>query len=253
MQFRTGLAATALAIGLGWAAAAAADPPGLGNAVYSPYVKSGITEVEVRGGRLTGGPETGASGAVIEFEQGLNDRLSLALVGEIEDAPGERRRLDAVGLEAVAYLGQVPKLGIDVSGYLEYEQRIHAESGVLEGKILLARQIGPVETRLNLIAFQPLTNKPGEGATQFGYAAEATLPVRDKLRLGVQAFGDLASTRSFDEGPGHFVGPMARWELRPSRTAGEIELEAAYLFPVGATRRATDGQLRFEAEWEKRF
>lgn len=238
---------------LGWAQAAAADPPGLGDAVYAPYVKSGVTEVEVRGGRLSGGPDNGFSGAVVELERGINDRLSLALVGEFEDAPGEARKLDSVGLEAVTYFGQVPRLGVDVGGYLEYEQRIHDESGVLEAKLLLARMFGPVETRLNLIAQQPLTDRDGEGATDFAYAAEATLPVRDSLRMGLQAFGDLGTSRSFGGSQAHFVGPVARWEFHPSRAVGELEFEAAYLFATGAARRATEGQLRFGLEWEKRF
>lgn len=253
MRFRAELAATIAAIWLGWAGAAAADPPGLGNAVYSPYVKSGVTEVELRGGRLTGGTENGSSGAVVEVELGLNDRLSLAVVGEFEDAPGEARKLDSVGLEAVAYLGQVPGLDVDVGGYLEYEQRIHAESGVLEGKILLARAFGPVETRLNLIAEQPLTDKPGEGATGFGYAAEATAPVNGALRLGLQAFGDLGTTRNLGGRREHYLGPVARWEIHPSRSVGELEFEAAYLFPLGAARDQADGQARFGIEWEKLF
>lgn len=253
MRFWTGLAGAIGALGLGWAGAAAADPPGLGNAVYSPYVKSGVTEVEVRGGRLTGGADNGASAAVVELERGFNDRLSLAVVGEFEDAPGEARKLDSVGLEAVAYLGQVPGLGVDVGGYLEYEQRIHAESGVLEAKLLLARPFGPVETSLNLIAAQPLTDKPGEGATTFGYAAEATAPVRGSLRLGLQAFGALGTNRDPGGRRDHYLGPVARWEIRPSRTIGELEFEAAYLVPLGAARDRTDGQVRFGIEWEKRF
>ena len=58
------LGLAAMAAALGWAGAAAADEPGLGNAVYTPYVKKGIDEVEVRGGRLLGGQAGGDSGVV---------------------------------------------------------------------------------------------------------------------------------------------------------------------------------------------
>ena len=238
---------------MAWAGAAAADEPGLGNAVYSPYVKNGITEIEVRGGRLTGGADDGDSGVVVELEHGFSDRLSLALVTELEDGVGERRKVDAIGLEAVSYFGQIPGVGVDVGGYLEYEQRIHNESGVLESKILLAKQTGRLETLVNLIAKQPLTDRPGEGATAFGYAAQSTLDAGRNLRLGVQAFGDLGSSRSFGGHQSHFVGPVAKWEVRPSGRAGEIELEAAYLFAAGAARHDTDGQVRLALEWEKRF
>src|SRR5207302_11382015 len=101
-----------------------------------------VTEVEVRGGRLLGGQAAGDSAAVVELEHGFNDRLSLAVLAEFVDQPHDPRKLDAVALEAVAYLGQIPKTGIDVGAYLEYEQRIHNESGVLEAKLLLARRFG---------------------------------------------------------------------------------------------------------------
>lgn len=250
---RIDLAAAVAAAAMAWAGAAAADEPGLGAKVETPYVKNGITEIELRGGRLTGGEDEGESGAIVEVEHGFTDRLSLSLVGEFEDGVGERRKVDAVGVEAIAYLGQIPRLGVDVGGYLEYEQRIHNESGVLEGKLLLARQFGPVQALFNIIAEQPLTNREGEGSTTFGYAAQATVAARRNLRLGAQAFGDLGTNRSFGGRQAHFVGPVARWEIRPVGRHGELELEAAYLFAAGAARHDTDGQVRFAIEWEKRF
>ncbi|MFC3069616.1 hypothetical protein [Phenylobacterium soli] len=250
---RAGLAAAAIvAATMGWAGAASAAP-GLANQVYSPYVKNGVTEVEVRGGRLTGGDENGDSAAVVELEHGFSDRLSLAVLGEFEDEPGDGRKLDSIAVEGVAYLGQLPGTGVDVGAYLEYEQRIHNESGKLEGKILLARQFGPVHGLLNLIAEQALTDRPGEGATEFGYAAQGTLDAGRHVQVGLQAFGDLGTNRAFGGRQAHFLGPMARWEGRPAWAKGELEFEAAYLLPVGEARHATDGQVRFALEWEKRF
>ena len=247
-----GLAAAVAAAAIGWAGVAAAAP-GLAEQVYSPYVKKGVTEVELRGGRLTGGAASGDSAAVIELEHGFTDRLSLAVLGEFEDEPGDRRKLDSVAVEGVAYLGQLPGIGVDVGAYLEYEQRLHNESGKLEGKVLLARQIGPVHGLLNLVAEQALTDRPGEGAMAFGYAAQGTVDAGHDLQVGLQAFGDLGSNRAFGGRQQHFLGPVARWEARPRWAAGELELEAAYLLPVGESRHETDGQVRFSLEWEKRF
>ena len=53
----------AVAVGSLMSATAAHATPGLGNRVYSPYVKNGVTEVEVRTGRLNGGPEEGDAAA----------------------------------------------------------------------------------------------------------------------------------------------------------------------------------------------
>jgi hypothetical protein len=246
-----GVAAAVLA--LGWAGSAWAEP-GLANKVYSPYVKNGVTEVEIRAGRLTGGALNGEQAAVVEFEHGVSDRVSLAVLAEFEQHAGEQKKLDAIAIEGVAYLGQIPGLGVDVGGYLEYEQRIHNESGVLEGKLLLAKRSGSFEGLFNLIVLKPLTDRSGEDDTAFGYAAEGTWDVGHNVRLGGQTFGDLGTNRSFGGRQGHYLGPVARWEMRPAwLNGGELEFEGAYLLPVGTARNETDGQVRFVVEYERRF
>lgn len=244
----------AAAAALAWAGVAAADPVGLANKVYAPYVRNGVTELELRGGRLTGGPLDGEQAAVVELERGINDRLSLAVVGEFEQHAGEARKLDSVGLEGVVYLGQIPGLGVDVGGYLEYEQRLHNESGVVEAKLLLAKRSGRFEARFNLIGRTPLTDRPGEGDTALGYAAQGTVDAGRGLKLGAQAFGSLGATRSLGGRQGHYLGPVVGWELRPAwMRGGEVELEAAYLLPAGTARADSDGQLRLMVELERRF
>jgi len=238
---------------LAWSGGAAAEP-GHTNKVYRPYVKKGVTEVEVRAGRLTGGPLDGEQAAVVEFEQGVNDRLSLAVLAEFEDQAGEARKLDALAVEGVAYLGQIPGLGVDVGGYLEYEQRIHNESGVAEAKLLLAKRSGTFEGLLNLIAHRPLSDRAGEHDTEFGYAAQGTWGVGHNLRLGGQAFGDLGTDRSFGGRQAHYLGPVAQWEVHPAwLKGGELEFEGAYLLPVGTASDDADRQVRFVVEYERRF
>ncbi|MFI4950796.1 MAG: hypothetical protein ACHP7A_07125 [Caulobacterales bacterium] len=250
---RTWGTAAAIGLALAWTTAASAEP-GLANKVYSPYVRNGVTEVELRGGRLTGGPLNGEQAAVVELERGLSDRVSLAVLAEFEQHAGEEKKLDALAVEGVAYLGQIPGLGVDVGGYVEYEQRIHNESGVLEGKLLLARRAGRFEGLVNLIATKALTDRPDEDATDFGYAAQATWGVGHRVRLGAQAFGDLGSDRGLGGRQAHYLGPVAQWEIRPAwLKGGELEFEGAYLLPVGTARGQTDGQVRFVVEFERRF
>ena len=245
--------ALGVALGLGLTGPARAEP-GLANKVYSPYVRKGVTEVEVRAGRLTGGPLNGEQAAVIEVEQGISDRVSLAVLAEFEQHAGQAKTLDALAVEGVVYLGQIPVIGVDVGGYVEYEQRIRNESGVLEAKLLLAKRAGAFEGLFNLIAQKALTDRPGEDATAFGYAAQATWEVGRNLRLGGQAFGDLGTDRSFGGRRGHYFGPVAQWEVRPGwLKGGELEFEAAYLLPVAAARDSTSGQARFLLEYERRF
>jgi hypothetical protein len=243
----------ALAAGMLLAAGSAAAEPGLANKVYSPYVKKGVTEVELRAGRVNGGALDGESGAILELEHGFSDRLSLAVLGEWERHAGEESKLDAIAVEGVAYIGQIPTLGIDVGGYLEYEQRIHNESGVLEGKLLLAKQAGRVQTLVNLIVEKPLTNKSEDDETEFEYAAQVTVDAGRNFQVGVQAFGDLGTNKSFGGRQPHYVGPVARWEFRPGRGPSEIEFEAAWLAPVGSARDEARSQFRFVLEYERRF
>ena len=231
-----------------------AAEPGLANRVYSPYVKRGVTELELRAGRLTGGPLAGEQSAIVELSRGLSDRVSLGVLAEFEQHAGERRKLDGIALEGVAYLGQIPGLGIDVGGYLEYEQRIHNESGLLEAKLLLAKRVGSFEALLNLIAERALTDKRGEKATELEYAAQATWDVGHNLRLGGQAFGDLGVTSHLGGPQPHYLGPVAQWEVRPAwMKGGEVEFEAAYLFPAGTASHDAEGQVRFVLEFERRF
>jgi hypothetical protein len=253
MSGRGVAASVATVVVLGALAGAAQAEPGLANKVYDPYVRNGVTEFETRAGRLNRGELASESAAVVEVEHGFGDRLSLGLVAEFEHHAGEESKLDSVGLESIVYLGQIPKLGVDVGGYLEYEQRIHAESGVLEGKLLLARQFGPVRTLVNLIADRALTDKPGEDVTAFGYAAEATVEALPRLQAGVQAFGDLGTNHSFGGLQSHYIGPVVNWEFHPQGLPGELELETAYLLPAGAARHETDSQVRVMLAYERRF
>jgi hypothetical protein len=233
------------------ATGAIADPR-LDEKVYTPYVQNGVGEFEVRTARQNGGPTDGALTTVLEAEYGLNDRVSLALVGAVERVPGEPTRFTSIGLEAVGYLGQIPKLGVDVGGYLEYGQGLSSESNVLEGKLLLAKQAGRFQGLVNLIVERPLGPRD-EAYASYGYAASATWRTVGSLRLGVEAFGDLGDDHRFPGPQGAYVGPQLLWEGRPEGSPVEIDIDAGWLFPVGADRREAASQLRIGLELEHRF
>ncbi len=246
------LALATIVVGLVWNASAQAAP-GLGDKVYDPYVRRGIGEIELRTGRLTGKALDGESAATLEAEYGFNDRVSGALLVEFEDHVGEPAKVDAIGLESVIYLGQIPKLGIDAGLYLEYEQRIHNESGVGEAKALFAKSAGRYQALFNFVAKRPFTDKPGEAVTEFSYAASLDRETWSNLRLGVEAFGGLGTDRRFGGQQEHFIGPMVKWALPLRRFGGELEFETAYLFATGAARDSANGQARFLVEWERRW
>ncbi len=234
------------------ASAAAADPR-LDEKVYSPYVLNGVAELEARVGREVGGPLDGQTTTVLEAEYGLNDRISLALVGALANEPGVGTRFNGIGVEGIGYLGRIPGVGVDTGLYLEYKHGLKGEDDVAEAKLLLAKTEGRFQGLLNLIVERPLGVPAGEGFAEYGYAASATWQTVGALRLGVEAFGDLGSDRSFLGRQGAYIGPQVKWEGRPRFSPVEIDIDAGWLAAVGPARGEADSQFRFGVELERRF
>jgi hypothetical protein len=248
---RTQTGALACALGLFAPAAAFADPR-LDEKVYSPYVERGVAELELRRGEEIGGAQSSTRTDVVEAEYGLNDRASLALVGDIASEPGASPRLNGLGLESVVYLGQIPRLGIDVGLYLEYMGGLHGEDDKGEAKVLLAKNAGRFQGLFNFIVERPI-GVP-QAYASYGYAASATWRTFGALRLGVEAFGDLGSDHGFlTESEGAYIGPELRWEVRPSFAPVEIEIDAGWLAAVGPDRDEADSQARLTIEFERRL
>ncbi len=241
-----------IALGLAAATAARADPR-LDEVVYSPYIEKGEAELETRAGREMGGPLAGEATTVLEAEYGVSDRVSLAIVGRFErDAHGPLS-LNAVGVEAVTYVGQIPGIGVDTGLYLEYDQGVQGGESVGEAKLLLARTSGRFQGLFNLIVERPLGVPRGEGYASYGYAASATWRTVGNLRLGAEAFGDLGSDRAFLGRQGAYVGPQLKWKAHPRHSPVTITVDAGWLAAVGTDRREADSQLRLAVELERRF
>ena len=243
----------ALIAGVLSAAGAHADPR-LDEKVYDPYVHNGMAELEVReAGEVGHGVLSGAATTAWEAEYGLNDRVSLALVGTITHDGGGATRMTAIGFEAVGYLEQVPRLGIDTGIYLEATRGLNGESDGFEGKLLFAKTAGRFQGLLNLIVEKPISAPAGEGFAAYGYAASATWRVVGHWRLGAEAFGDLGDDHVFLKNQGAYIGPQIKWNGRPKGSPVEIELDGGWLAPIGANRAEAGSQLRLGVELERRF
>jgi len=243
-----------LTVGVICAGQALADPR-LDEKVYDPYVLNHVAEFEFRPSQVIGGPLGGARTTVLEAEYGLNDRVSLALVGAIGRDPGESSRFHDLGLEGVVYLGRIPRLGVDAGLYLELSHGLNGESDFAEAKLLLAKREGRFEGLFNFIIERPLGVPAGEGFASYGYAASATWRTVGKLQVGAEAFGDLGDDHGFLRGPqGAYVGPKLKWEGHPTASSPlEIEVGASWLKSVGADRAEADSQFRLVLELERRF
>jgi hypothetical protein len=245
-----------LAVGLAalFAVPARADPR-LDEVVYSPYVLNHMFEFETRIGQEVGdGSLKGAQTVVNEFEYGVDDRLSLALVSKVERAPGEPRRLTGLGVEGIYYLGQIPKVGVDVGLYLEATKGMGGDADSGEAKLLLAKTAGRFQGLVNVIVERPFSGPPGEVFASYGYAASATWRTVGALRLGAEAFGDFGDDHGFlTRARGAYVGPQLKWEARPAFLPFEIELDAGWLAAVGPARGEASSQARVNLELERRF
>ena len=222
--------------------------PGLGSKVYGATVKPGVTEVEARYGRLSGGPASGEDGLVLELSHGFSDRFYGALLAEFEREPGATRRLEAFAAEGIFTLGRIDALGLDTALYAEYEA-VRDGPDLLETKLLLQHKHGPFDGRLNLKAAKPLA---GGAPLEFGYAASADWKALGDIRLGAAAFGDLGTSRAFTTRAAHFAGPIVKAEVEHFGP-GELGIETGYLFALGRARDETNGQLRLLLDYEFRF
>ncbi|HUZ12320.1 MAG TPA: hypothetical protein VMU93_05680 [Caulobacteraceae bacterium] len=251
-----------LALGLSAAVGALVRPgaparadPRLDEVVYSPYVENHMFEFETRYGREVGdGSLKGAQTLVNEFEYGLDDRLSLALVTKVESAPGQPRRLTGVGVEGIYYLGQIPKLGVDAGLYLEGVKGAGGAPDGAEAKLLLARTSGRFQGLVNFIVERPFDGPRGEVYASYGYAASVTWRTVGNLRLGAEAFGDFGDDHGFlDRAQGAYVGPQLKWKGQPKGLPFEIEADAGWLAAVGPDRGEAPSQARINLELERRF
>jgi hypothetical protein len=236
-----------------WAQAATADPR-LDEMVYSPYVEAHTLELEARTAHQNGGALRGANTTVLEAEYGVNDRLSLALVVAREKDTGQPSRLTSVGLEGIAYLGRIPGIGVDAGLYLEYAAGQNGEEDGGEAKLLLAKTEGNFQGLLNLIAERPFNAPKGQGYAEYGYAASATWRTVGRLRLGVEAFGDLGDDHGLlRHRQGAYIGPQVKWEGRPKGSPVSIVVDAGWLAAVGPNRQEGRTQTRLSIELERHF
>ena len=223
--------------------------PGLGSKVYGTGVEQGEFELESRYGQLTGGPDSGEWAWVGEAAYGFTDRFYGAVLIEAEREPGLDAEFEAVSVEALYEIGQLPgDIGFAVYG--EYEATLHGAPDAVEFKALFEKRAGRFDARLNLIAQRPLDDKADWG---FGYAAQADWEVAHEVRLGVQAFGDAGDEHAIGGRREAFAGPAVEFEFDDLPIDGELEVGAGYLFAVGAARDDANGQARFTLEYKKSF
>lgn len=232
------------------ASARAEASPGVGDAIYGAKVEKGVTDLQARYGRLTGGSVDGDEGLVLEIEHAFSSRLSIAGLLETEAHIGDRRIVDAFAVEAIYTLGRIHALALDVAVYAEFKRANRGAPDAIELKGLFEHQAGSFDSRLNIIAKKPLRSAE---PIELGYAASADWAlVGDEVRLGVAVFGDLGSIHNFGGRQEHYAGPEIKFEIeRVGR--GEVEVELGYLHAFGAARDRANRQVRIVIGYDAHF
>lgn len=238
-----------IALALASVAGVARADVGLDEKVYGATIDKGISEVELRYGRLTGGTADGQDAGVIELSHAFSERLYGGALFALDRDPTGPRRLKAIGGEAIVTLGHIRAIDLDAALYVEYEAGRGSPDN-LETKLLLQHRKGSFDGRFNLIIEKPLAaGRP----VAYAYGTSADWKLVGDLRGGVEAFGDLGTTRHFLPRAEHYVGPIVKTEIEHLPFRGELEIEAGYLFAAGAARDETRGQARLLLEYEFRF
>lgn len=227
---------------------AARAEPGLADKVEGARINEGVSEVELRHGRITGGERDGADASVLELSHGFSDNFYGEFAFEFASQPNGSRRLEGIGIEGVVELGHNDALNLDFALYGEYVA-VRSGADEIEAKLLIQHSKGPFDARLNLIAEREFEH--GE-PVELAYAVSTDWQVVDGLRVGAAAFGELGTTRRFLSRGEHFAGPVIKTEIE-GLGSGDLEIEAGYHFALGSSREGADGQMRLVLEYEFRF
>ncbi|HEY6106549.1 MAG TPA: hypothetical protein VIV59_11235 [Anaeromyxobacteraceae bacterium] len=126
----------------------------------------------------------------IELETGILNRWDVALYNVLRSEAGQGTRYEALKLESRYGLADPGAWPVDVVLYLEVMKEFIVDRPfALEGKVIAARDLGPLNLSLNLVAEQELV--PGGGTeTELGGAFGASLELLPALRIGAEVFGD---------------------------------------------------------------
>ena len=126
----------------------------------------------------------------IELETGLLHRWDLALYNVLRSEAGQGTVYEALKLETRYGLADPGAWPVDVVLYLEVAKEfVDDRPWSFEGKVIAARDLGPLNLSLNLSAEQELAPAGGT-ETELGGALGASLELVPALRLGAEVFGD---------------------------------------------------------------
>ncbi len=127
----------------------------------------------------------------IELETGITDRWDVALYNIATQEKGGSLRYEAAKVETRYRLSDPGQWFVDPILYLEVKKEVIGDAPWgIEEKVILGKDLGPVNLSVNLLAEQEWP-KGGGHELEWGYAIGASYEVAPPLRLGGETFGDV--------------------------------------------------------------
>jgi hypothetical protein len=145
----------------------------------------------------------------LETEYGITDHWDLAIYQNFAQAPGMAFGYDSTSVETRYRIGERGDLPVDVLVYAEVVKPLAADELEVEGKLILAKDIGPLTLAINLIAEVEFA-----ADTEFvpGWAVGLTWEVAPAFKIGVETFGERSEVL---EDVVTWIGPSISWSPSP--------------------------------------
>ena len=182
----------------------------------------------------------------VEVEYGLTDHFQLAYYEVYAwDRENDWER-DALKIEAKLRLFEAGQLPVDIALYSEYENpngRQDARSDVVENKVILSRDLGPVNLTGNFV-FEKTVNTHSDW--EFEYRLGASYGLTPRVRLGLELRETLGDSDEFG-----LRREDHQLQLIPGIYASLTPHLRILVGPAfGLTKASDDLQLKSLVEWE---
>jgi hypothetical protein len=150
----------------------------------------------------------------LEGEFGITDRFDVSLYTVFTKEGSAALDWDAAKIEAKYRLGSAGAWPVDVELYAEYEQPFKVRGfAEPEFKLILARDIGPLNVAGNLIFQKPVDDETGRHlAWQKEWAAGASYEISSRVNAGVEGHGSFTDSKAT-------IGPVISYQAEKAWVA----------------------------------
>ncbi len=131
----------------------------------------------------------------LELETGITERWDVAVYGVARQVVGSDLQFEAVKLESRYALAAPGAWFVDPVVYVELQKTFLEDKPFsIEEKLILAKDLGPLNVSANLAAEQEFAG--GDVEPEWSYALGSSWELVPALRLGAEIFGDSAKVET---------------------------------------------------------